>query len=270
MRARPSNSAGALAGVNTSGHLARMTDPALTTTLALLIFCAALLYSTVGHAGASGYLAAMALLGVAPAVMRPTALTLNVFVAIIASVKFIRAGCFSWSLFWPFALASVPAAYVGGRLQLPSDLYKAAVGVVLLYAAVRLFRTAGRPPRAVTGPPPRWIALLLGGAIGLLSGLTGVGGGIFLSPLLLFMGWAETRQASGVAALFILANSSAALLGNPASLAQLPPGLALWLPAALLGGWLGAEHGSRRLPTPVLRRWLAAVLVVAGAKLILA
>ncbi|MDB4881171.1 MAG: putative permease [Gemmatimonadetes bacterium] len=245
-----------------------MTDIAGTALLAVLIFAAALLYSTVGHAGASGYLAAMALLGIAPAVMRPTALTLNVFVAIIASVKFIRAGCFSWPLFWPFALTSIPAAYLGGRIVLPSDLYRVAVGLVLLYAAVRLFRTAGQPPRAVTGPPARPIALLLGAAIGLLSGLTGVGGGIFISPLLLFMGWAEMRQASGVAALFILVNSAAALLGNPASLGQLPAGLAVWLPAALVGGWLGAEHGSRRLATPVLRKWLAVVLVVAGVKLI--
>jgi uncharacterized membrane protein YfcA len=244
-------------------------DATHTGLLALLIFGAALLYSTVGHAGASGYLAAMALLGVAPAIMRPTALTLNVAVAVIASVKFIRAGCFSWPLFWPFAVTSVPAAYLGGRLGLPSHLYKAAIGLVLLYAAVRLFRTARLPVRPVTARPPRWAALLGGAVIGLLSGLTGVGGGIFLSPLLLFMGWAETRESSGVAALFILANSSAALLGAPASVTALTAGLVVWLPAAVLGGVLGAEYGSRRLATPLLRQCLAAVLVVAGAKLML-
>lgn len=259
----------ALAAVRTAGDLGDMTDTMQTGLLTLLIFGAALLYSTVGHAGASGYLAAMALLGVAPGVMRPTALTLNVFVATIASVKFIRAGCFSWPLFWPFAVTSVPAAFLGGRITLPTGLYKVVVGVVLLYAAVRLFRTAGQAAGVVTGPPPRLVALALGAVIGLLSGLTGVGGGIFLSPLLLFVGWAETREASGVAAVFILVNSAAALLGNPASLGLLPAGLAFWLPAALAGGWLGAEHGSRRLATPVLRRWLAAVLVVAGLKLIL-
>ena len=237
--------------------------------LALLIFAAALLYATVGHAGASGYLAAMALVGVAPSVMRPTALTLNVAVALIATVKFARAGCFSWPLFWPFALTSVPAAYLGGRLALPSHLYKTAVGLVLLYAAVRLFRTARQPVQAVTGRPPRWAALLLGAVIGLLSGLTGVGGGIFLSPVLLIMAWAETREASGVAALFILVNSTAALLGNPASLTHVTTGLLVWLPAAVLGGWIGAEYGSRRLATPLLRQCLAAVLVVAGAKLVL-
>jgi uncharacterized membrane protein YfcA len=209
------------------------------------------------------------LIGVAPAIMRPTALTLNVAVALIATVKFARAGCFSWPLFWPFALTSVPAAYLGGGLALPSPLYKAAVGLVLLYAAVRLFRTARRPAQPVTARPPRWAALLAGAVIGLLSGLTGVGGGIFLSPLLLFMGWAETREASGVAAPFILVNSVAALLGNPASLTHVTAGLLVWLPAAVLGGWLGAEYGSRRIATPMLRRCLAAVLVVAGAKLVL-
>lgn len=247
-----------------------MTDSSQAATLALLIFGAALLYSTVGHGGASGYLAAMALVGIAPAVMRPTALALNVAVAGIASVKFLRAGCFAWPLFWPFALASVPAAYVGGRLALPTDVYKAAVGLVLLFAAARMFRTAGAPSAPSPAPPPRWLALLLGALIGLLSGLTGVGGGIFLSPLLLFMGWAETRTASGVAALFIVVNSAAGLAGNPASLRDLAPSLWLWAPAAIAGGVLGAEHGSRRLATPVLRRWLAAVLVVAGAKLVLA
>lgn len=235
--------------------------------LAVLIFAAALLYSTVGHGGASGYIAAMALLGVAPAAMRPTALTLNLAVALIGAIKFARAGWFSWPLFWPFALTSIPAAYLGGRITLPSPVYKVVVGVVLLYAAVRLFLTAGRTAPAA-GRPPLWAALLVGAVIGLLSGLTGVGGGIFLSPVLLIMGWAETRTASGVSALFILVNSAAGLAGNPASLAHVSSALAILMPAAVIGGWLGAEYGSRRLAPPVLRKWLAAVLVVAGAKLI--
>lgn len=237
--------------------------------LAVLVFGAAWLYSTVGHAGASGYLAAMALVGIAPAVMRPTALTLNVAVALIASVKFARAGCFSWPLFWPFALTSVPAAFLGGRLTLPSDLYRVAVGIVLLYAAVRMFWTSRQPVDQDIRRPPRWVALLWGAGIGVLSGLTGVGGGIFLSPLLLFMRWAGTREASGVAAVFILVNSMAALLANPSSLSQVPTALSLLLPAAIIGGWIGAERGSRRLATPLLRQWLAAVLVVAGLKLML-
>jgi uncharacterized membrane protein YfcA len=242
-------------------------DVSHTGLLAVLIFAAALLYSTVGHGGASGYLAAMGVPPSAPAVMRPTALTLNLAVALIGSIKFARAGWFSWRLFWPFALTSIPAAYLGGRVTLPSPVYKAVVGVVLLYAAVRLFLSAGRTAPAVT-TPPIWAALGIGAVIGLMSGLTGVGGGIFLSPVLLIMGWAETRTASGVSALFILVNSAAGLLGNPASLAHVSSALPLLLPAAVIGGWLGAEYGSRRLATPVLRKWLAAVLVVAGAKLI--
>jgi uncharacterized protein len=235
--------------------------------LAVLIFAAALLYSTVGHGGASGYIAAMALVGVAPAAMRPTALTLNLAVALIGSVKFSRAGHFSGRLFWPFALTSIPAAFLGGRVTLPSPAYKAAVGVVLLFAAVQLYRTAGRVVAEVTRPPLP-AALAIGAVIGLLSGLTGVGGGIFLSPVLLMMGWAETRTASGVAAVFILVNSAAGLAGNPGSLGSVSSALPILLPAAVIGGWVGAEYGSRRLATPVLRKWLAAVLVVAGAKLI--
>lgn len=236
--------------------------------LTVLIFIAALLYSSVGHAGASGYLAAMALLGVAPTVMRPTALALNVAVALIASVKYIRAGYFSWSLFWPFAVASVPAAYFGGRLGLPSPVYKAILGVVLLFAAWRLFRTARQGDSDAIRPPHRAAALFWGGVIGVLAGLTGVGGGIFLSPLMLLMKWARTRESSGVAALFILVNSMAALLGDPASLGRVTGEIALWMPAAVLGGWIGAEYGSKRLATPLLRQCLAAVLVVAGLKLI--
>jgi uncharacterized protein len=244
-------------------------DTTQTFLLALLIFSAALLYSTVGHAGASGYLASMALMGLAPIAMRPTALTLNVAVAIIASVKFIRAGCFSWPLFWPFAVTSIPAAFIGGRLVLPSHLYKVLLGLVLLFAAARLFQTAGKLNLNRTATPPRWAPPLIGAVIGLLSGLTGVGGGIFLSPLLLFTGWAETREASGISALFILVNSAAGLLGNMASLSRVGSGLMFWLPAAVIGGWIGAEYGSKRLTPPLLRQCLAAVLVVASLKLML-
>lgn len=239
--------------------------------IALCFLAASLLYSSVGHAGASGYLAVMALFGVAPEVMRPTALVLNILVALIASVKFYRAGCFSWRLFWPFALTSIPAAFVGGRLVLPTDAYRAVVGVVLLYAAWRMFRSArSKGPETAPAPPPPGAALALGLGIGLLSGLTGVGGGIFLSPLLLIMGWARTREASGVAALFILVNSVAGLLGLASGVPALPAGIAAWAPAVILGGWIGAEFGSRRLPPPILRQLLAAVLLVAGLKLVFA
>jgi uncharacterized protein len=159
--------------------------------LIVCIFAAAFLYSAVGHAGASGYLAAMAFFGVASEDMRPAALILNILVASFGAVQFYRAGCFSWSIFWPFALASVPLALVGGYLHLPGNVFKPLVGCVLLIAAYRLIRT---PVTDSAKHIPFWVALVCGAGIGLLSGLTGTGGGIFLSPLLLFMGWAETKQ----------------------------------------------------------------------------
>jgi uncharacterized membrane protein YfcA len=237
--------------------------------IAILFFVGAALYASVGHGGASSYLAIMGLFSLPPDVMKPTALALNILVASMATFKFYRAGLFSWRLFWPFAVASIPAAFVGGAVMLPARSYKIVVGVVLLYAAVWMFRSAMRPISRETHPPPQWAALLAGLAIGFLSGLTGVGGGIFLSPLLLSMGWAETRATSGVAAPFILVNSIAGLLGHIASVSQLPPNVPVWGAAALIGGWIGASYGSKRAPVPVLRQLLSLVLVVAGVKLIL-
>lgn len=237
--------------------------------LSALIFAAALLYSSVGHAGASGYIAAMALMGVAPGVMKPTALSLNILVATIATVKFYRAGCFSWAVFWPFAMASIPLAFVGGAMTLPSAVYKIFVGAILLYAAWRLLRLRQAASPGSAKPFPLWAALLSGAVTGLISGLTGVGGGIFLSPLLLFAGWAETKETSGVSAAFILVNSATALLGHLSSLAQVPAYVAPWAVTAVIGGWIGAEYGSRRLGNETIRRLLALVLVIAGLKMML-
>ena len=237
--------------------------------LAGLFFVAALLYSSVGHAGASGYLAAMGVVGVAAPIMKPTALVLNILVATIAVGRFGRSGHFSWSAFWPFVVGSVPFAFIGGAVQLPGDLYKRLVGVVLLLSALHLLRTAPSAPdhplRAVWPPA----GIVSGAAIGLLAGLTGTGGGIFLSPLMLVVGWGETRQTAGVSAAFILANSIAGLIGNVAAVRSLPAAMPVWLLAAGAGGLLGATLGSRYLATATLRRLLAAVLVVAGIKLLL-
>jgi hypothetical protein len=240
-------------------------------TLSILILAAAALYSSVGHAGASGYLAAMALFGLAPATMKPTALCLNILVASVATFRFARAGCFHWPLFWPFAVASVPLAFVGGALTLPTTIYKQIVGLTLLYAAVRLFLfTSAKAGAAEAGTRtvPLAAAMLSGGVIGLLSGLTGVGGGIFLSPLLLLLGWADTRRTAGVSAAFILVNSIAGLLGNLTGLQALPPALPYFALAAVAGGIVGSEFGSRRLANVTIRRLLAIVLVVAGVKMI--
>ena len=234
--------------------------------LALAFFAGAVLYASVGHAGASGYLAAMAFAGMAPATMRPTALVLNLLVASIATVRFARAGYFSWRLLWPFALGSVPFAYIGGGITLPGDWYRTLVGLVLWVAAIRLWLnlSVSRQERQA----PVVVALLCGAGIGMLAGLTGTGGGIFLSPLLLFLRWAETRQTGGVAAAFILLNSLAGLAGNPASLSHLPRELPIWAGAVVIGGLIGAEIGSRRIGTPAFRRVLGVVLLVAGGKLI--
>lgn len=237
--------------------------------LGLLILVMAGLYSSVGHAGASGYLAAMALMGVAPAVMKPTALTLNIFVATIATIQFASAGHFSWRLFWPFALASIPAAYIGGAITLPSQEYTIIVGCALLVAAARMFMTAAKAATQPSHRPPIWAALLTGGCIGLLAGLTGTGGGIFLTPIVLFMGWANAKKAAGISAPFILATSIAGILGVVSKGAELPRELPLWIGAAVAGGLAGAYLGSRRLSSPWLRRVLAVVLLIAGLKMIL-
>jgi hypothetical protein len=203
--------------------------------------------------------------------MRPIALALNILVASLATWKFWRAGHFRWRLFWPFAAVSIPFAYLGGAITLPGTAYRIVVGAVLLYAGWQLWRSgrAGEEMRAAREPAIA-LAMASGGAIGLLSGLTGVGGGIFLSPLLLILGWAGTKQTSAVAAPFILVNSVAGLAaGFAAGTAALPPLTWLLAAAVLAGGWLGAEYGSRRLANPIVRRMLAAVLAVAGGKMVL-
>jgi uncharacterized membrane protein YfcA len=210
----------------------------------------------------------MALMGIAPEVMRPSALVLNILVAGIATIRFYRSGSFSWSLFWPFALTSIPFAFIGGSLTLPGGIYRPIVGLVLLYAAVRLFWAVPTSSQLEIRPVPRWAALLIGLALGLLSGLVGVGGGIFLSPLLILMGWADTRQTASVSALFIVVNSAAGLLGQLTAAASLPPAIPMWGAAAAVGGWIGAGYGSRRFQSVTLRRLLAVVLVIAGVKLL--
>ncbi len=233
----------------------------------LLLALAALAYSAVGHGGASGYLAVMALLGTAPATMRPTALVLNIVVATIGTVQFARAGHFRWSLFWPFAVASIPAAFLGGRVALTDSHYRVVVGAVLLLSALRFVWTL-RAADTDAQQPRRAIALFTGALLGFLAGLTGVGGGIFLSPLLLIFGWADLRTTAATSAAFILVNSIAGLIGQLPIEGLLPPDLPLWVAAVVIGGGAGATLGSRRLPVPALRGVLALVLVVAGVKLV--
>jgi uncharacterized membrane protein YfcA len=240
--------------------------------LAALFFVAALLYASVGHAGASAYLAAMALVGLGPEIARPTALTLNILVASFVTFRFWRSGLLDFRSLLPLVVASIPMAFIGGAIQVPTTVYKPLLGIVLLVAAAGFARTArsvdandegAHPPRLPIIP-----AALAGAAIGLLSGLTGTGGGIFLSPLLIAATWVTTRQASGIAAGFILANSISGLAGNFSAVGSVPAEIPLWAGAVLLGAVIGSELGARRWRPPQLRLALAAVLVVAGLKLI--
>jgi hypothetical protein len=238
--------------------------------LAALFLAAAALYASVGHAGASAYLAAMALLGVAPEVARPTALALNICVASFVTLRFWRAGLVQPRALLPFVIASIPLAFIGGAIHIPPTLYKPLLGAVLLVAAAGFVRTARRVADDDAPPPriPVVPAIVVGGAIGLLSGLTGTGGGIFLSPLLIVAGWTTTRQASGMASGFILVNSIAGLTGNISAVGGVPADLPLWIGAVLIGAVIGAEIGSRRASPPQLRLALGVVLALAGLKLI--
>ncbi len=237
--------------------------------LPLLLFGSAALYTSVGHAGASAYLASMALVGVAPEVMRPTALVLNIFVASFSAIRFWRAGLVDARLALWLAIGAAPLAFLGGAVKLPGDVYRIVVGLLLIVAAIRLLWpvevVANKDPR----PPHPALAVLTGAGIGFLSGLTGTGGGIFLSPILIFGGWAATRNASGVAISFILCNSVFGLLGNIASVQRLPAELPIYLAAVLLGAAVGTAHGVRRLPTPMILKALGVVLAIAGLKLML-
>lgn len=242
-----------------------MTD---TAPLAAVFFVVSALYASVGQAGGSAYLAAMAVLGVAPDLMKATALSLNIIVSVITTIRFCRAGWFSWAVFWPFAVTSIPFGALGGALSLPSSLYSTIIGLLLLFAAYRLFFYA--PPAAV--PPSRRVPLVLGfgwgAGIGFVAGVTGIGGGILLSPLLLFAGWAHPRQAAGVSAAFILVNSVAGLAGHVMVIGPLPTTIVTWAIAAAVGAVVGSEVGVRGLAERTFRRLLAVALAVAGVKLI--
>ncbi|MDX2030981.1 MAG: sulfite exporter TauE/SafE family protein [Blastocatellia bacterium] len=237
--------------------------------LCLAIAVVAFLYSAVGHAGASGYIAVMTLFGMAASEIKPAALALNILVASLTAWQFWRARHFSWSLFWPFAVFSIPLAFRGGAYNLPIHVFKILIGLVLLYSAARFFITAsGAGEDEAVRPPSRPIAFAVGGAIGLLSGLTGTGGGIFLTPLMLFLRWAHTKPASAVSALFILVNSLAGLAGNIGATKQLPLVTLPVAAAAIAGGAGGSYLGSQSFSPVLIKRLLAAVLTIAGIKLL--
>lgn len=240
--------------------------------LSAAFFVVATLYTTVGHAGASGYLAMMALAGLAPEAMRPTALVLNIVVAAFTVYRFRRARFFSWHGLWPFLLGSVPFAAVGGIQSLSRGTYYVAMGVVLLLAATYLVWRAldSRFPMAEGVVRVRKLpAVFMGCAIGFVSGLIGVGGGIFLSPILLMLNWAGPKTTAGISAPFILVNSTVALIAGSLTVQSLPGELPLLVAAALAGAFLGTWLGLERFKQKGLLVTLAVVMSLAGAKLLL-
>ena len=241
-------------------------DPVQLAALAGLVLLAAVLYSSVGHGGASAYLAAMSLLGVAAADMRPAALVMNIVVASAGAARFASAGAVPWRLLLPLCAASVPAAFVGGMVKLPAGVYERLLAVLLLFAAWRLWTPiAGHE---LAAHPRTAVLAVVGAGFGVLAGLTGIGGGVFLSPLLILAGWETPRRTAGASVVFILVNSVSGLLGHLSTAGHVPPGTGLLAAVALAGGLYGSWLGARRLPSVAIRRLLAVVLVIAGARLL--
>ena len=243
-------------------------DTATVIALCLLFALGAGLYSSVGHGGASAYIAAMALFTVAPEVMKPTALALNLLVAGLGTWRYARRGLTNWKLVVAFAVTATPAAFIGGGIHLPAITYKPLVGLLLWAAALRLLWQPKMLAEREVHSPQLWITLPAGAVLGLLAGLTGTGGGIFLSPLVILNAWERPRRTSGVVAAFILLNSAAGLAGNASSVGHLPRELPLFLAAVVTGALLGTWLGIERLPRQWLLRTLGAVLLIAGAKLL--
>jgi len=246
-----------------------MTEIDLLLTVVFLLI--AIAYASVGHAGASGYIAAMSLAGFAPATIRPTALALNILVASIGVWRFHRAGLIDWKQLAPFVFTSAPAAFLAAKYLHSPALIKYVLAGVLLFAAIQLWRTAQSALHddTVARAAHPAIAALAGGAIGIVSGLTGTGGAIFLTPLLLFAHWARTRSASGMSAGFVLVNSVAGLAGLQAAQIVWSPAMPLWLATVAVGAAIGTRFGTSKLPVPLLKRILAVVLVIAAGKLAL-
>lgn len=236
----------------------------------LLLFLAiiAFLYSSVGHGGASGYLAVMAMMGVAPAIMKPSALVMNLAVSLFSFIGFYRAGHFRFKLFWPFAVASVPLAYLGGTMTLSDSIYKKILAICILISIFRLIFQI-RQEQEETKPISTLAGLASGGAIGLISGMIGIGGGIVLSPLMLLMRWATLKQTAAVSALFIFVNSLSGLYGQfQQGGIQVTDHFQWSVAATIIGGLLGSYYGSQKFNVPTLRYLLAIGLVIASAKLI--
>lgn len=224
----------------------------------------AFLYASVGHGGASGYLAVLAIFAVAPAVMKQTALILNLGVSLLAFYQFYKKGYFRFALFWPFALTSIPMSFIGAQFVLSDTNYKRILGVCLFLAIIRMLANFNDVAQRALSVP---VALVAGAGIGLLSGMIGIGGGIILSPVLLLMRWSSLKEAAAVSALFIFVNSVAGLAGIKQWIA-LDDSLIYWIASALFGGMLGARWGAQIASNQAVRWILALVLLIASVKLL--
>lgn len=233
----------------------------------ILLFIVALLFSSVGHGGASGYLALMGLFHFTPDVMRPSALVLNVLVSLIAAWQYSGTDKLNQRLFFWLILSSIPAAFIGATISIDTILYKKILGLIVIFQAINLLFLFKIQPVGISKPPVPLI-VISGSAIGLLSGLVGIGGGILLSPLLLLIGWATIRQTAYISALFIFLNSLAGIAGLLHGGTDFSSVLYLWIGIAAIGGFIGARLGSRVLSISVLRKVLGVVLIIAGIKLI--
>ncbi|MBY0426831.1 MAG: sulfite exporter TauE/SafE family protein [Cytophagales bacterium] len=227
----------------------------------------AFLYASVGHGGASGYLAVMAICHFSPAVMKPSALILNVLVSLLAFISYQRKGVFRWELFWPFAIGSIPASFYGATIPITDDIYKKLLGLALLIAVLRMLMPS--TSEETPSKSPHWgIALAIGAGIGLMSGMLGIGGGIVLSPILLLMHWGNMKETAAVSSLFIFVNSISGLLGLYSKPVSLAPELFVWVGIAFFSGLAGAYVGASQWPQSRLKRVLAVVLCIACSKLI--
>src|ERR1700712_1227498 len=233
----------------------------------VLLFVVAFLYSSVGHGGASGYLALMAIFSMSPAVMKPTALLLNLFVSMVSFIQFYRGKYFRWKLFVPLVLLSIPMAFLGGRLAIQDHVYKTILGLFLIIPICRFLFFKNTDPKDMKPANP-YLSLLIGAAIGFLSGMIGIGGGIILSPILLLLKWTNQKQTAAISALFIFVNSVAGLAGQFGKGIHFSPDMIAYVAIAFAGGLCGAWLGSVRFPQTVLKNLLAVVLVVAAWKLI--
>lgn len=232
----------------------------------VLLPIVAFLYASVGHGGASGYLALMAIFSFAPETMKPTALLLNLFVAGIAFYHYYKAGYFNKSLFFSFAVASIPLAFIGGMIVVDASIYKKILGVLLIFAILKMLNVFGKDSYDIR-KVKLWQGLIVGGIIGFLSGLIGIGGGIILTPIILLLHWGKMKEAAAVSALFIWVNSAAGLIGQVSSGVEISSQSFVLVAIALIGGYFGSYYGSKKFNNALLRYMLAFVLVIASIKL---